>query len=69
MVCAARSVQEIGAVADEIGGQAIECDVCQETQVRGLIEQTLAAYGRIDILVNNAGAVARELTHELPVES
>ena len=37
--------------------------------MRGLIDQTLAAYGRIDILVNNAGAVARELTHELSVES
>ena len=69
VVCAARSGQEIDAVADEIGGRAIACDVAKEAQVRGLIEQTLAAYGRIDILVNNAGAVARELTHELPVES
>ena len=54
VVCAARSGQEIDAVADEIGGRAIACDVAKEAQVRGLIEQTLAAYGRIDILVNNA---------------
>jgi len=33
----------------------IQVDVSNELQVSALIEQTVAAYGRIDILVNNAG--------------
>ena len=69
VVGAARSMNEISSVAAETGGKAIACDVTQEADVRGLIDETLAAYGRIDILVNNAGAVTRELTHEVPVES
>jgi len=47
------------AVGDEIragGGVALfqRCDVSQEDQVRGMVDFTLAQYGRVDILVNNA---------------
>ena len=45
MACAARSGQEIDAVADEIGGRAIACDVGKETHVRALIEQTVLIGG------------------------
>ena len=67
VVCAARSIDEIEAVASQIGGKAIRCDVSEEADIRGLMERTLAEVGPIDILVNNAGAVARLPVHELPV--
>jgi NAD(P)-dependent dehydrogenase (short-subunit alcohol dehydrogenase family) len=39
------------------GGEAlfIRCDVSSEQEVKAMIEQTLAAYGRLDYGVNNAG--------------
>lgn len=39
------------------GGNAIyvHCDTSQSVEVRGLIEKTLEAFGRVDCLVNNAG--------------
>jgi len=39
------------------GGQAraIQADISDETQVKSLVQQCVAAYGRLDILVNNAG--------------
>lgn len=45
------------AVAAEIGGNAIavEQDVAEEADWKRVVEQTLAAFGKIDILVNNAG--------------
>ena len=68
VVCSARSVDEIDAVAAATGGLAIPCDVADEADIRKLIDETIDAYGPIDILVNNAGAVARLPVHELPVE-
>ncbi len=48
------------AVCDHIaaaGGEArfVACDVSDGEQVRGLVEQTVEAYGRLDAAVNNAG--------------
>jgi len=68
VVCTARSTAEIEAVADEIGGKAITCDVGDPVQIQNLIDTIIAEYGRIDILINNAGAVARLPTHELAIE-
>jgi 3-oxoacyl-[acyl-carrier protein] reductase len=56
--------KEAEAVAEEIkvaGGQslAVLADVSQAADVARLVEETLAAYGKIDILVNNAG-IARD---------
>jgi 3-oxoacyl-[acyl-carrier protein] reductase len=38
-------------------GLALQADVAQEDDVRQMVEQTLAEFGRVDILVNNAGFV------------
>lgn len=43
------------AVAREIGGMAIRCDVSSETDVAQLIEKVHIAKGRIDIFCSNAG--------------
>ena len=52
MVCAARRADRIEALAAEIGGTAVTCDVTVAESVAGLA----AAVGdRFDVLVNNAG--------------
>lgn len=43
------------AIADEVGGLAVTCNVADGASVAALTKATLDAYGRIDILVNNAG--------------
>src|SRR5215207_4840515 len=50
--CAARRLDRIEALADEIDGTAVECDVTDETQVAALAE---AVGPMLDLLVNNAG--------------
>ena len=68
VVCTARSQDEINAVAQQIDGVAVPCDMVDEQQIRELIDATVSELGPIDILVNNAGAVARLPVHELPTE-
>jgi NAD(P)-dependent dehydrogenase (short-subunit alcohol dehydrogenase family) len=43
------------ALAQELGGLFVHCDVGQHDQVQALLAQTLARFSRIDVLVNNAG--------------
>ncbi len=43
------------ALAAELGGLYVHCDVGEKAQVDALVAQTMAAHGRIDVLVNNAG--------------
>lgn len=61
VVCAARSADQIEGVAAEIrtaGGRAlaVACDARVESDLRALVDRTLAEFGRIDLLANNAGA-------------
>ena len=43
------------ALAQELGGLYVHCDVGDKAQVDALVAQVMAAYGQIDVLVNNAG--------------
>jgi NAD(P)-dependent dehydrogenase (short-subunit alcohol dehydrogenase family) len=43
------------AVAKEIGGRAVSCDVGVESDVRKLVADTVEKHGRIDFFVSNAG--------------
>ena len=43
------------ALASELGGLYVHCDVGVKTQVDALVAQTMETYGRVDVLVNNAG--------------
>ena len=52
VVCAARRTDRIEALAAEIGGRAIACDVTDAASVRDLAE---AVGGSLHLLVNNAG--------------
>jgi NAD(P)-dependent dehydrogenase (short-subunit alcohol dehydrogenase family) len=43
------------ALAQELGGLFVACDVGDKTQVDAMVAQVVQAHGRIDVLVNNAG--------------
>jgi 3-oxoacyl-[acyl-carrier protein] reductase len=49
--------EAVSAAAAEMGGRAlgIKADVTNGAEVEGLVEQSVAKFGRLDILVNNAG--------------
>lgn len=57
VVCAARRVERIEALAEEIGGTAVRCDVTSAPEVAGLAEavESLAGEAGLAALVNNAG--------------
>ena len=48
-------VQTADAVADALGGIAVEVDVSDQRACERMAQAAIDAYGRIDILVNNAG--------------
>lgn len=52
VICAARRTDRIEALAAEIDGRAVACDVTSEESVAGL---ATAVGGRLGVLVNNAG--------------
>jgi NADP-dependent 3-hydroxy acid dehydrogenase YdfG len=52
VVCAARRAERIEALAEEIEGRAVVCDVADPRAVAGLAD---AVGDRLDVLVNNAG--------------
>jgi NAD(P)-dependent dehydrogenase (short-subunit alcohol dehydrogenase family) len=69
---AARNVPALEQVARQVealGRQALVvcCDVPEEDQVRSLIAETIARWGRIDILVANAGQYIRAPIADLTV--
>ena len=43
------------ALAEELGGLFVACDVGDKAQVDTLVAQVMLKFGRIDVLVNNAG--------------
>lgn len=52
VLCVARRTERIEALAAEVGGTAVTCDITVEADVARLAE---AVGGRLDVLVNNAG--------------
>lgn len=64
VVAAARSTDRLAALRDALGGAervlAVTCDVTEWDDQRRMIDEALAAFGRIDVAVANAGvSVAR----------
>lgn len=60
-----------GGLASEIEGLGrralrLQMDVTEMAQVRGAVDETAAAFGRIDILVNNAGGGFNNLVENVP---
>ncbi len=72
VVLAARRLDRLEALAQRIteaGSKAlpIDCDVTRRGAVRGLIEQTLRAFGTHDILINNAGVMPLSPVGQVPI--
>ncbi len=53
----ARSTDAIGALADEVGGIALACDVGDWGHVVAAVEAVETRFGQIDVLINNAGVI------------
>src|SRR5262245_39599910 len=71
IVIAARNQAKTAATATALrtryGVQVLELsvDVCEETTIRAMVEQTLHTFGCVDILVNNAGTNIRKPPEQL----
>src|SRR5437762_2841083 len=70
----ARKRDELEAAAAHLGSQGIEalpvvCDMANSAAIAPMVEQAMAALGRIDILVNNAGATWGATTLDHPLEA
>src|SRR6056297_439566 len=67
VVLAARNVNKLNQIQDEINNNHIEkaipvqTDITRENECKKLIEQTIEKYGKIDVLINNAGVSMRGL--------
>jgi NADP-dependent 3-hydroxy acid dehydrogenase YdfG len=55
LVLAARSEDKLQALAEEVGGLAVRCDVTEWSDQEALVKRTLDEYGRIDVAFANAG--------------
>jgi NAD(P)-dependent dehydrogenase (short-subunit alcohol dehydrogenase family) len=55
VVVADIDLNRASAVAEEIGGTAVKCDVSRESDVKNLVDRVEAEHGRIDIFCSNAG--------------
>ena len=58
VVVSGRRQAPIAALAEEIGGAAIPCDISREDQIKSLFEQAEEQMGRVDIAVNCAGQLS-----------
>ncbi|KAK5065112.1 hypothetical protein LTR84_000948 [Exophiala bonariae] len=63
--------RELKALDSVVQTCLVTCDVSEESQVQGMIDEGVAAFGAIHYAVNNAGISSkpRVRTHELEVES
>ena len=57
VVVSARRKEPLEALASEIGGLAIACDVTDESQIANLFSTAKSEFGRVDIAVNSAGGM------------
>ena len=59
IVVADVQIERAQAVAAEVGGLAVRCDVSQEADSQSLVAATVARYGQVDAYFSNAGILGR----------
>jgi NAD(P)-dependent dehydrogenase (short-subunit alcohol dehydrogenase family) len=68
VVVSARREEPLRALAEDIGGLAVACDVTDEAQIENLFETAAQASGKVDIAVFSAGVLAAAPIAELTAE-
>lgn len=63
-----QAVEEILAAAPSAKVEFWPADVAHTEQIKGIIDQIIAKYGRVDILVNNAGVTRDQLLMKMSEE-
>ncbi|MFW0782496.1 3-hydroxybutyrate dehydrogenase [Rossellomorea marisflavi] len=65
-----KKVEEAASSLRKEGFEAkgIKCDVTSEEDIRGAVNRTVEAYGRVDVLINNAGLQHVAHIDEFPTE-
>ena len=62
---AARSAEDIDALAHELGGSSYPLDLTDPNQLNGFVERVEADDGPIDVLVNNAGIETQDFVEDI----
>lgn len=65
MFCYQKSSEAADALCRETGAVAVQCDVREEAQVKGLLERALREFRHLDALVVNAGTAWSGLTEDM----
>ncbi len=60
VVVADRDLAGAEAVADEVQGLAVACDVSREADIQALVAAARHRYGQVDVYVSNAGILGRK---------
>ena len=71
LVLGARRLDRLEALAKELSPASVsvaKIDVTQRDQVKRLVDQAVAAHGRVDVIVNNAGLMPQSLLENLQVD-
>ena len=72
MLCARREEWLTPAITDlrrrGFTVDGMTCDVANAADVQAVVDQTIAAYGRLDILVNNAGVTWAAPAEDMPLD-
>ena len=55
VVVSGRKLKPLKALTKEIGGEAVSCDITDETQITALFQSAKDSFGKVDIAVNAAG--------------
>ncbi|MFV8816112.1 SDR family NAD(P)-dependent oxidoreductase [Haliea sp. E17] len=55
VVVSGRHAEPLKALAEEIGGDWVECDLCSRESVNAMFDSIVARHGRVDIAVNATG--------------
>ena len=64
-----RRLEPLQAVAERVGGTAIQCDVTDPDRIREAFDEARAANGPIDLLIVNAGIAESAPFHKMTRES
>src|SRR3954463_15820705 len=64
-----RRLEPVKAIADRLGGAAIQCDVTDRTRIAEAFDEARAANGPIEMVVVNAGIAESAPFHKMTRES